>query len=153
MTKYVYGAIVREDGEDGGYWAEVPDLPGCFGQGDTFMDAVESVSDAVETHLAALAADGAEIPAAGPVSADDGEVVYVYADPGTVQLDIEGPTVSAAEAARMLGVTPARVSQLVTDGRLVAQRTAGGTRVARAAVEALMAAPRAAGRPRKAATA
>lgn len=61
MTKHVYGAVIRED-RDGGYWAEVPDLPECFGQGDDFMTAVESISDGVETHLAALESDGADIP-------------------------------------------------------------------------------------------
>lgn len=37
--KYVFGAIIGQDKDNGGYWAEVPDLPGCYGQGDTFIEA------------------------------------------------------------------------------------------------------------------
>ena len=79
MTKHIYGAVLRES-EDGGWWAEVPDLPGCFGQGETFMDAVESISYGLETHLAAMAEHGMPVPEATPVATDDGEVVYVCAD-------------------------------------------------------------------------
>lgn len=149
MGKYVYGAVIRPDEEDGGYWAEVPDLPGCFGQGDSYMDAVESISDGVETHLAALAEDGLPIPKATVVSADDGDVVYVYANTDGFALGV--PTMPAAEAARTLGVTKGRVSQLIASGRLVGERSADGTRVTIDSVEAYAAGDRAAGRPRKSA--
>ena len=150
MAKYVYGAVLRES-EDGGWWAEVPDLPGCFGQGDTFMEAVESISDGVETHLAALAEYGMPVPAAGPVVAGDGEVVYVYANTDTVSLG--EPSMAAAEAARALDVTPGRVSQLMREGRLSGERTVSGTNVTVASVEAYQASRRSAGRPKKAAMA
>lgn len=150
MTKYVYGAVLRES-EDGGWWAEVPDLPGCFGQGDSFMDAVASVSDGIETHLAALAEYDMPIPPAGPVKSADGEVVYVYADTDTVSLG--EPCMSAAEAARALDVTPGRISQLLREGRLSGERTVDGTNVTVASVEAYQASRRGVGRPRKAAMA
>ena len=79
MGKYIYGAVIRES-DEGGFWAEVPDLPGCFGQGDTLMEAVESISNGMETHLAALAEYHMPIPKASAVSTDDGQVVYVYAN-------------------------------------------------------------------------
>lgn len=44
------------------------------------MEAVESISDGIETHLAALAEDGMPIPEASDIDSDDGRVVYVYAD-------------------------------------------------------------------------
>lgn len=150
MGKYVYGAIIRPS-DDGGFWAEVPDLPGCFGQGDSFMDAVRSISDGVETHLAALAEYGMAIPAAGPVISEDGEVVYVYANTDGLKLGV--PTVSAAEAARMLEVSPGRISQLIAEGRLIAERSADGTQVTLDSIEAYGGDRRSAGRPRKAATA
>lgn len=71
MGKYVYAAIVRPDVDDGGFWAEVPDLPGCFGQGEDYIGAIESVSDGIETHLVALAESGKPIPKATVISADD----------------------------------------------------------------------------------
>jgi predicted RNase H-like HicB family nuclease len=41
--------IVHE--EDGGYWAEVPALPGCFSQGDTLEELQENIKEAIEGYL------------------------------------------------------------------------------------------------------
>ncbi|HEX5762528.1 MAG TPA: type II toxin-antitoxin system HicB family antitoxin [Solirubrobacterales bacterium] len=38
--------------EDGGYWAEVPDLPGCFASGDTLDELFGSLQDGVALYLA-----------------------------------------------------------------------------------------------------
>jgi predicted RNase H-like HicB family nuclease len=38
--------------EDGSYWAEVRELPGCFASGDTVAELVESVEEAVALYLA-----------------------------------------------------------------------------------------------------
>jgi predicted RNase H-like HicB family nuclease len=38
--------------EDGSYWAEVRELPGCFASGDTVTELVESVEEAVALYLA-----------------------------------------------------------------------------------------------------
>lgn len=148
MSKYVYGAIVRPS-EDGGYWAEVPDLPGCFAQGDSYMKTIESLSNAIETHIAALVEYGMPIPKANPVeiSEEDGTAAYIYANTDGFKLGV--PTVSAAEAARMLDVSPGRVSQLITTGRLIADRTAEGTQVTLDSIEKLKDSPRVAGRPKK----
>lgn len=43
--------------EDGGYWAEVPAIPGCATQGDTFEELLQNVYEAVE---ACLSVDVAE---------------------------------------------------------------------------------------------
>lgn len=86
MSRHVYGAVIRPS-EDGGYWAEIPDLEGCFAQGKDYMDTIESISDGLETHLAALAEYGMPIPKANVVSADDGDVVYVYAILEQPQID------------------------------------------------------------------
>ena len=39
-------AIVHE--EDGGYWAEVPEMPGCVTEGETLDDLVRYLWEAVE---------------------------------------------------------------------------------------------------------
>ena len=146
--KHVFGAIIREDEEDGGYWAEVPDLPGCYGQGSTFEKCVASISDGVETHVAAMLEDGLKIPGASRIVADDGDVVYVYAEAETVSLG--EPSISASEAARRLGVTNGRVSQLIASGKIAARRTPRYTMVSLASLEAYIATGRKAGRPPKA---
>ena len=44
--------------EEGGYWAEVPALPGCVSQGETMDELRSNIREAIEGWL--LAADGAE---------------------------------------------------------------------------------------------
>jgi len=34
--------------EEGGYWAEVPAIPGCVTQGDTFEELLQNIYEAVE---------------------------------------------------------------------------------------------------------
>jgi predicted RNase H-like HicB family nuclease len=46
--------------EDGSYWAEVRELPGCFASGDTIAELIESVEEAVALYLAPPEAD--EVP-------------------------------------------------------------------------------------------
>ena len=39
--------VIHEDNE-GGYWAEVPAIPGCATQGDTFDELLKNIYEAVE---------------------------------------------------------------------------------------------------------
>ncbi len=45
LTAFVHTA------EEGGYWAEVPALPGCLTQGETLDEVVENLNDAIEGWL------------------------------------------------------------------------------------------------------
>ncbi len=38
--------------EEGGYWAEVPALPGCITEGDNLEEVTENLKDAIEGWLA-----------------------------------------------------------------------------------------------------
>lgn len=76
-----FGAVIRKDDECG-YWAEIPDLEGCYGQGNTFNEVVESVSNGLETHLAAMLECAMDMPAPTKIKASDGEVVYISVNPG-----------------------------------------------------------------------
>ena len=40
--------VVIHDAEEGGYWAEVPAIPGCATQGDTFEELLKNIYEAVE---------------------------------------------------------------------------------------------------------
>ena len=44
MTKY---AIVIHEEPTGGYWAEVPALPGCYTQGDSVEELLDNVREAI----------------------------------------------------------------------------------------------------------
>jgi len=44
--------VVVHDAEEGGYWAEVPAIPGCATQGETFEELLKNLYEAVEGCLA-----------------------------------------------------------------------------------------------------
>lgn len=44
--------VVVHDAEEGGYWAEVPSIPGCATQGDTFEELLQNLYEAIEGCLA-----------------------------------------------------------------------------------------------------
>lgn len=45
-----FKAVVHDEA-DGGYWAEVPDLPGCLTQGETLDDLYRNLIEAIACHL------------------------------------------------------------------------------------------------------
>ncbi len=40
--------VVIHEAEEGGYWAEVPAIPGCATQGETFEELLKNLYEAVE---------------------------------------------------------------------------------------------------------
>jgi predicted RNase H-like HicB family nuclease len=40
--------VVVHEAKEGGYWAEVPAIPGCSTQGDTFEELLKNLYEAVE---------------------------------------------------------------------------------------------------------
>ena len=56
--------VVVHEAEEGGFWAEVPVIPGCATQGETFEELLENLYEAVE---GCLSVDVRDIP----VSATD----------------------------------------------------------------------------------
>jgi predicted RNase H-like HicB family nuclease len=40
--------VIVHEAEEGGYWAEVPGIPGCATQGETFEDLLQNLYEAVE---------------------------------------------------------------------------------------------------------
>ncbi len=44
--------VVVHEAEEGGYWAEVPAIPGCATQGENFEDLLKNLYEAVEGCLA-----------------------------------------------------------------------------------------------------
>ena len=50
--------VLVHDAEEGGYWAEVPEFPGCVSQGDTLDELERNIREAIEAWLASERADG-----------------------------------------------------------------------------------------------
>ena len=40
--------VVIHEAEEGGYWAEVPSIPGCVTQGESFDELLSNIYEAVE---------------------------------------------------------------------------------------------------------
>jgi len=52
MRRYTFTVIVERD-EDGFYVAEVPDLKGCYTQGETLEEALKNIKEVIELCLEA----------------------------------------------------------------------------------------------------
>ena len=46
--------VIVHEAEEGGYWAQVPSIPGCATQGETFEELLRNLYEAVEGCLAAV---------------------------------------------------------------------------------------------------
>lgn len=51
--------------EEGGYTVEVPVLPGCITEGDTFEEAERNAKEAIQCYLESLVITGEPIPQEG----------------------------------------------------------------------------------------
>lgn len=40
--------VIIHNAEEGGYWAEVPSIPGCVTQGETMDDLISNLHEAIE---------------------------------------------------------------------------------------------------------
>lgn len=51
--------VVVHEADEGGYWAEVPSIPGCATQGESFEELLSNLYDAVE---GCLSVDVQDVP-------------------------------------------------------------------------------------------
>ena len=80
--KLAYPAIIHQ--EDGQYWVEFPDVPGCFSDGETLIEALDNAVDALGGTLCALHDAGQDFPApsdAAHLQPEDGFISIVTTDP------------------------------------------------------------------------
>jgi predicted RNase H-like HicB family nuclease len=54
--------VIIHEAEEGGYWAEVPSIPGCATQGESFDELLNNIYEAVD---ACLSVDLKDIPVTG----------------------------------------------------------------------------------------
>lgn len=52
--------VIVHEAEEGGFWAEVPSIPGCATQGETFEELLANLYEAVE---GCLSVDVSHLPA------------------------------------------------------------------------------------------
>jgi len=54
--------VILHPAEEGGYWAEVPALSGCFSQEESVEETFRNIKEAIGSHLIALKAEGKQPP-------------------------------------------------------------------------------------------
>lgn len=50
--------VVVHPEPDGGFWGEVPSLPGCYSQGETLAELLDNLREAALGHLEVLREEG-----------------------------------------------------------------------------------------------
>jgi len=53
--------VIIHKAEEGGYWAEVPALPGCVSEGDTLEETKVNIREAIEGYLEVIQEDNSSI--------------------------------------------------------------------------------------------
>lgn len=139
---YTYDAIITKE-EEGRYFVQFPQLPDAFTQGATRDEATERASEVLTLVLAGILNDGGQPPRQERVA----EVVSVCVNVTDAVIDAT-KCMTNAEAARELGVTSGRVSQLAKAGLLERVIVDGKPMVTIASVNARLANPPAPHRPR-----
>ena len=61
--------VVIHEAEEGGYWAEVPSIPGCAAQGESFEELLLNLYEAVEGCLS--------VDVSGAVDSEKAKVIEV----------------------------------------------------------------------------
>ena len=61
MKQYQFEVIFTAQ-EEGGFTAEVPDLPGCVSEGETLEEAELNIKEAIELYVETLEARGLPLP-------------------------------------------------------------------------------------------
>ena len=117
-------------------------------QGKNVSEAMEMACDWLREEVLAHMASGKELPKTsfGNAPVQDGHIALIG-----VSVDLaDVPSVSAAEAADMLGVSRPRVSSMIKSGMLTGWKEGRNTRVSVESIEARLAEAPRAGRPKKA---
>lgn len=65
MKFYTFDIVIEKEPEDAGYFAHSPQLPGCYGAGDTIEETVWSVREAITLHVESMIAHGEAVPEGG----------------------------------------------------------------------------------------
>lgn len=69
MTIVMQYSVVVHEAEEGGFWVEVPALPGCYSQGESLEETLENVREAISLYLEVIRDEGQDAP-------NDADVVF-----------------------------------------------------------------------------
>ena len=66
MKQYDLPIIIEQDKD--GYFANCPELQGCYAQGDTYEEALNNIKDAIKLHLEDRLSEKEDLPEPKSVS-------------------------------------------------------------------------------------
>lgn len=146
--RYSYEAVFEYSAQDGCWYVDFPAFGGeAYADGETLEGAVSNAAQVLELTLCAYLDDGIPLP------------MPAFHEPplSVVSVDVSDEDIarskcmSVGDAAEMLGVTPGRVSQLLSGGQLEPYMYGGTRLVTIASVMSRKASKPPAHRPAKAA--
>lgn len=131
--KFIYEALVIIE-TNGSYYATIPDLPACSVRAGSYEEAVFLLSDYAEEALSRMLCNSIEPPAPtyGRISYDGYSIATMVLHASD---EANYRVISASQAADMLGVSRARVSQMLKKGTLHGYKTGRDSWVYLASVE------------------
>lgn len=131
--RFIYEALVMID-FDGSYYAFLPDMPACSARADSYENALYTLADYAEGELSSMLCAGVQPPS--PTYGRTGDATYGVATMVLSASDAANYQVmSAIQAADALGVSQARVSQMLKSGILHGYKTGRDSWVYVASVE------------------
>ena len=143
---YVYEANIEYSEEDRCWYVDFPDFDGeAYTDGETPEEAARNAAEALTLSICDFLDSGRPLPKA----------TFHNPPRSIISVDVSDDTIAASrcmsvtDAAEELGVTPGRVSQLLSSGQLEVFEYGGTRLVTIASVNARLAEQPKAGRPRK----
>ena len=100
--KYIYTALFTPIEDGSGYYAKVPDLPGCITTGNSLSDAIDQITDAMSAWLVVAEDEGEPIAPPSPqekLSVDAGTICsLISADTIEYRAQTDTRAVTSAES-------------------------------------------------------
>ncbi|MCL2529032.1 MAG: type II toxin-antitoxin system HicB family antitoxin [Coriobacteriia bacterium] len=144
---YIYEATITK--EDGYYYAEFADIGAAYADGATFEEAVKAAAETLKLVLAEHLDTGLQLPRPTFQLSSDVAMRVAIAVDVTQEFIEQSKCVPASEAARMLGLSKGRISNMINSGVLQAVPYGNDRLVTLASINDRLKNPRGAGRPRK----
>ena len=61
MTQEIEYTVIAHEAEEGGFWTEVPGLPGAGSQGETLDEAIENTKESIRLVVETMREEGQEV--------------------------------------------------------------------------------------------
>jgi len=148
MNRYIYEATLEKE-DSGKYYVYFPEFSGVCTSGKDINEAVSKAGEALELAIATCLDDGNKLPAPRFRGSEGNLVRIGISVIVTDEMRLRMKCVTPSEAAKMLGVSKGRISQLLDAGVIQPVPFGNERLVTLASIHERLCSPRLTGRPRK----